>query len=216
MLTHTDIMEKKFSVTRIKEGYAQDEVDDFLEVLASNYKMMEAMLADLQHEKDKWDASRSNVTSPLQHEGTSQYDERVGRGGRNRVNEDDGLSLDAIKTVLESAQKAAQQITEQAILEAEKIKSQAMADCGSVVEDAKAEAATILANAEVEQKTRVIELERRHTELTLSLVELEERRTKLREWARVTLESLLKETSIEDTSMPDGLKKDTKIRLHQP
>ncbi|MFG2639071.1 DivIVA domain-containing protein [Streptomyces sp. NPDC048362] len=194
MLTHRDIMEKKFSVTRIKEGYAQDEVDDFLEILASHYKTMEAMVADLQHENGELNIARKDACSP-QSARIGPTEDRIERQTTNPAKDDDRLSLDAIKTVLESAQKAAERITEQAALESEKLKSQALEKSNHLVDEAKVEAAQIIANAEAEQKTRVIELERRHAELAVSVVELEQRRKKLREWARATLESLLQEAS---------------------
>ncbi|MGY4967496.1 DivIVA domain-containing protein [Streptomyces sp. 900105245] len=205
MLTHKDIMEKKFSVTRIKEGYAQDEVDDFLEILASHCKLMEERVARMGGERNAAVVSLE-VTNSLHSEGESiQPTSRPEAPERNNSVPANGLDIDAIKTVLASAQEAANQITGKALLEAERLRSDAVNQSSSLLDEAKNKAARILASAQTEQDLRMADLERRQTQLAASVLALEDRRKKLREWAQASLETLLREADGDGITSANGL-----------
>lgn len=50
MLTPADIDAKRFSTTRLKEGYVQEEVDDFLDSVQKDFQFLAAQVARLEEE----------------------------------------------------------------------------------------------------------------------------------------------------------------------
>lgn len=50
MLTPADIDNKRFSTTRLKEGYVQEDVDDFLDTVQEDFKFLAAQVARLEEE----------------------------------------------------------------------------------------------------------------------------------------------------------------------
>ena len=58
LLTADDVLNKKFQATKFREGYEQDEVDEFLDEVVEAMRQLEAENADL---KAKLDAANKRV-----------------------------------------------------------------------------------------------------------------------------------------------------------
>ncbi|WP_432521601.1 DivIVA domain-containing protein [Kineococcus sp. SYSU DK006] len=61
-LTPEDVVEKRFNPTRVREGYAQDEVDDFLDEVVAELRRLNAENAELRGQLDQCRARVSELT----------------------------------------------------------------------------------------------------------------------------------------------------------
>ena len=61
-LTPEDVVEKRFNPTRVREGYAQDEVDDFLDEVVAELRRLNAENAELRGQLDQCRARVSDLT----------------------------------------------------------------------------------------------------------------------------------------------------------
>ncbi len=86
LLTADDVLNKKFQATKFREGYEQDEVDEFLDEVVEAMRQLEAENADLKAKLDaanrEWPSSatgrrplRTRIVAPFQH--------RCGGAGRH-------------------------------------------------------------------------------------------------------------------------------------
>ena len=64
LLTADDVLNKKFQATKFREGYEQDEVDEFLDEVVEAMRQLEAENADL---KAKLEAANRRVAHPREH-----------------------------------------------------------------------------------------------------------------------------------------------------
>jgi DivIVA domain-containing protein len=61
-LTPEDVVEKRFNPTRVREGYAQDEVDDFLDEVVAELRRLNGENAELRGQLDQCRARVSELT----------------------------------------------------------------------------------------------------------------------------------------------------------
>jgi DivIVA domain-containing protein len=61
-LTPEDVVEKRFNPTRVREGYAQDEVDDFLDEVVAELRRLHGENAELRGQLDQCRARVSELT----------------------------------------------------------------------------------------------------------------------------------------------------------
>ncbi|GAA0324277.1 DivIVA domain-containing protein [Kineococcus aurantiacus] len=61
-LTPEDVVEKRFNPTRVREGYAQDEVDDFLDEVVAELRRLNAENAELRGQLNQCQARVSELT----------------------------------------------------------------------------------------------------------------------------------------------------------
>ena len=59
LLTADDVLNKKFQATKFREGYEQDEVDEFLDEVVEAMRQLEAENADL---KARLEAANARIT----------------------------------------------------------------------------------------------------------------------------------------------------------
>lgn len=142
------IEEKQFGVTRIKEGYNQDEVDDFLDLVAADHRQLQQQVARLQQENEilrrrPTEAPTMNIPQPP--------------------------SVVAEK-LLQAAEEAARNYEAEAKVKADEIVREAGAQGARVVEEAQAAAEKIKSEGLAEKYRRNEELDRKHAE-TASLVD---------------------------------------------
>lgn len=175
MLTTKEIEDIEFKATRIKEGYDQEEVDDFLDRVAVDYANLQAKVSTLQEQLRRLtDAptAKMNPVTPLE---TADRLLRVAERTAQQHIADAELKADEI--VREAGGKAAQQI-EAADRAAETMKEKARVEAAGILGQAQAEAA----------KTRV-----QRDQLSEQITQLEDKRRTYKSWLESTLEHLEKE-----------------------
>lgn len=156
MLTPADIDGKQFSTTRIKEGYVQDEVDDFLDRVSEDYKFLEAQIKRLESENvtlrrvSESRADAATTVIPAVAQTPSAVAERM----------------------LAAAEQAAQEHEAEAKAKADDIVREAGAQGAKVIEDAHAAAERIKADGLAEKYRRNDELEKKISAAELSLAAL--------------------------------------------
>jgi DivIVA domain-containing protein len=148
VLTPADIDSKEFGATRLKEGYNQDEVDEFLDRVAADYRTMQQELAKLRQENEI--LRRRPTEAPT-------------------INIPQPPSVVAEK-LLTAAEEAARSYEAEAKAKADEIVREAGAQGARVVEEAQAAAEKIKAEGLAEKYRRNEELDRKHAEVA-SLVD---------------------------------------------
>lgn len=126
MITPEDIAKKQFSVARLGKGYAQDEVDDFLDALQVDYANALKATDDAQRRlANALKAQPEPVTSQLPPMPAAPPD---------------GPSVESIAMLLQTAQQTADQIIAKANSDAAGIVGQAQIEAGKITDAATAEA----------------------------------------------------------------------------
>lgn len=152
MLTPQDIAKKQFSVARLGKGYAQDEVDDFLDALEVDYSAAIKAAEDAQR--------RLGVALGAQKEAaTTQLPPLPLAPPKPSPAAEDGPSMASIAMLLETAQQTADQIIAKASSDAAGITGQAQIDATKIKDAATADAAAQVAamQAELAEMTQKIE-----------------------------------------------------------
>ncbi|MFE6223039.1 DivIVA domain-containing protein [Streptomyces sp. NPDC057854] len=164
MLTPADIGKKQFGTTRLREGYDQDEVDDFLDLVEADYRSALARVTDLE-------ASVVRLRSDL--------------AVAQRASADAVTSVIPVppaagaERILAAAQRTADQVEAEANTEAGKIRAAARADADSIKHTAEAERQAILNRLETER-----------AELAEKIEMLKARRANYRAWLRAALSNI--------------------------
>lgn len=148
MLDPRDIDNKEFSPTRLKEGYNQEEVDDFLDLVAGDFRKLQQELAQARQEIEI--LRRRPAEAPT-------------------VNIPQPPSVVAEK-LLQAAEEAARTYEAEAKVKADEIVREAGAQGARVVEEAQAAAEKIKSEGLAEKYRRNEELDRKHAEVA-SLVD---------------------------------------------
>ncbi|MGW6255403.1 DivIVA domain-containing protein [Streptomyces sp. NPDC055085] len=173
MFKPADIENRTFTTTRLKEGYSQDEVDAFLDLVAQDYTNFGRQIADLQ-----------DRTMVLQRPVAAAPPSPV-------VVEP---SLDAVKRVLVTAEATAEQLVAEAREEAARVAAEAAADADRTRQQARDEATQIVGAAHNERQATITQLEARQAELAKSVQGLQDRQTYYRQWVKSALDAFNAET----------------------
>ncbi|GGR52122.1 DivIVA domain-containing protein [Streptomyces roseolus] len=164
MLTPADIDKKEFGTTRIKEGYDQLEVDNFLDAVAADYRSALARVAELE-------ASVVRLRSDL---ATAQR-----------------ASTDAVTSVIPVPPAAsAERILAAAQRTADQVEAEANTEAGRLRAAARADAESIKQTAEAERQTILNRLESERAELAEKIEMLKARRANYRAWLRAALSNI--------------------------
>lgn len=164
MIRPADIASKQFATTRIKEGYVQDEVDDFLDRVEVDY-------ASALGERDTW----------------QQEAERLKRVA-------DNVATTAPTAVLPMTPVgSAEKILVAAQKTADLVEADANAEAGQIRAAARAEADNVRANAEVDRQRILNQLEGERASLEEAIEILKSKRSGYKSWLRSTLAKIEEE-----------------------
>ncbi|MFF8831397.1 DivIVA domain-containing protein [Streptomyces sp. NPDC015131] len=178
MLTPADIETKQFTTTRIREGYDQDEVDEYLDRISDDMSDLNETVARLEKEL---------------------------RAARAPVPHDSGApTMATVEKLLVVAQRTADQTVAEAHAEAGTVRAEARIDADRIITDATQNAERLIAKAEseadgivsaahTERERKIHDLERRESELSASVQALQERETYYRQWLRGALAAFERE-----------------------
>jgi len=164
MIKPADIDKKQFGTTRIKEGYDQLEVDNYLDAVAADYRVALSRVAALE-------ADVVRLRSDL--------------AAAKRVSADAATAVIPVppaagaERILVAAQRTADQVEAEANAEAGKIRAAARADADSVKHAAEADRQAILNRLEAER-----------AELAEKIEMLRARRANYRAWLRAALSNI--------------------------
>lgn len=154
MLTPDEIARKQFAASRLKKGYAEDEVDAFLELVERDWT---AMLRRVEQLETELRAARQPIPA--------------GEGEP---------SMDSVKTILMYAQQTADKIQADAEDESANIRVNATREAATLVNEAQEEAVQIRGAATAEASKRVDELNAEAGRLEGSVAALEARESAYR------------------------------------
>lgn len=176
MITREEIDTIQFSTTRVREGYVQDEVDDFLDRVGPAFDELDA--AKRKFETDN-QTLRSEIAR-LRDMGTSDltlYKPPPATGER----------------ILALAEETAQRHIGEAVTEADRIRADANAEAGQVRASARAEASGIVAAAESDRQRILNELESARVELVEQIEHLKAKRSNYKSWLKAALNNIEQE-----------------------
>ena len=168
MITPSEIENKQFTVTRMKAGYDQAEVDNFLDRVANSYRTL-------------YDRVETQVLYPSRRVTPELPPERPA---------EEGPSIETVLRLLDVAQQAADQQAAEAYAEAGRITAEANAEGERITREARAEADRIIGEAHTDRQRRIDELDARRARLTDAVQELEAREKSMREWLATSLQAL--------------------------
>lgn len=176
LTTREEIDRIQFSTTRLKEGYVQDEVDDFLDRVGDGWGALEAQNRKLEDDNGHL---REQVRK-LATMDTAQFP---------AVQPPPATA----ERVLQLADETAQRHISEAVSEAGRIHSDANAEAGQVKAAARAEAAGIVSVAEAERQKVLNELETARAELAEQIETLKAKRSNYKTWLRAALNNIEQE-----------------------
>lgn len=163
MVTPADINRKQFTATRLREGYDQSEVDDFLDLVEAEYKKAlengETWRREAERLKRVVDSMSESPTSvlPLAPSGSAEK-------------------------ILLAAQRTA-----------DMVESEANSEAGKIRATARAEADGLKRSAEAERQNILNQLETERAELEEKIQTLKAKRSTYKSWLRTTLSKLEEE-----------------------
>lgn len=170
MLTPAEIEQKQFSTVRFKEGYAEEEVDAFLDRIGSDYRYLHDELAA---ERKQNSELRRLATTEAPTQRIPVADESP-----------------SAQRLLELAQKTADEIVAKANVEAHQIKAKAEHAAENVRRQAEAASLDIRRQTEEEVAARLAEVDKQIAEKHRQLSLLDEARRNAANSVRAALESL--------------------------
>jgi DivIVA domain-containing protein len=144
MLTPADIDNKQFGTTRLREGYDQDEVDNFLDEVAAELRRLQQELAKAQEENAVLRRRPTEAPTAAMQQPPSVVAEKL----------------------LAAAEEAARSYEAEAKARADEIVREAGAQGARVVEEAQSAAEKIKAEGLAEKYRRNEELDRKYAEVS--------------------------------------------------
>ncbi|WP_432112878.1 DivIVA domain-containing protein [Streptomyces sp. S1] len=164
MIDPRDIDTKQFGTTRLKEGYDQNEVDDFLDLVAADFRAALTRAAALEVEN-----ARLKRTV-------------------------DSVKAEAVTSVLPvPPASGAERILVAAQRTADQVEADANAEAGRIRAAARAEADNVKATAEGERQSVLNRLETERAELEEKIQLLKAKRSNYKGWLRAALTKLEEE-----------------------
>lgn len=186
MLTPADIDNKQFGTTRLKEGYDQDEVDNFLDLVKADYEFLQQSVARLDEENR---ALRRKV---------SYHEAATGSEAATTVlpKVEPTEPSEIIKKMLSAAETAAREHEAEAKARADEIVREAGAQGARAVEEAQAAAERIKSEGLAEKYRRVEELEAKIRNHETVVSELRNSGDQIRRAVQAALSSYDKELNL--------------------
>jgi len=175
-LIPADIANKQFATTRIKEGYDQDEVDDFLDRVEVAYR--NAYQKSLSLEQDN--AQLRNQVNRLTDAPTQQLSMQKPPQPTALVEKVLQVAEDAAAKHVAEAKEEADEIVRQAGGKAARLVEEATDAAKRAEEAAAAKAERIVNDGYAEKARKFAELEARHGQVQAALEQMEERAQKVR------------------------------------
>lgn len=177
MLSPADINNKQFATTRLKEGYDQTEVDDFLDRVQADYAALDDYAQRLKKDNDTLrrinDSAPTEVLRPVPQTPTA-----------------------VAEKLLKAAEAAAKEFEDEAKAKADEIVREAGAKAARVVEEAAEAAERIKSEGLAEKYRKLSELEAKETALSVKVEKLVADGSQVRRAMQAAIQSYDKETSI--------------------
>lgn len=181
MLTPEEVVNKRFTITKFREGYDQDEVDDFLDVVVVELRRLVAENEEL---RVKLNASQSSESVPAPE---TPVDFPVAAPALNAVEPQDTINSHSL---LQLARKLHEEHVREGLSKRDQLIRDGQENASRIVRDAESQARAIISQ---------LELDRKAIENTIDeLREFEnDYRGRLREYIENQLEVLVREESFE-------------------
>jgi DivIVA domain-containing protein len=171
MILPADINRKQFGSTRLKEGYDQNEVDEFLDRVEEDYSSVIAERDRLIREVDLLRRKLNAVKSSP--EAATQVLPTTPAGSAEKI--------------LVAAQRTAEQVEQEANAEAGQIRAAARAEADNIRTTARGEATELRDNAEAERQRILNQLKTEQTQLEENIEILKSKRAGYKSWLRAAL-----------------------------
>lgn len=169
MLGPADINSKQFTAVRLREGYAQDEVDEFLDEVADQLQVTLTRLAAAEEKLralERAGDSRPTAVIPIIKEAPPSP---------------------SVESILRLAQETADKHIAEAKANAGGIKGTAMAEAARIVAAAEEEAGKIRVQGVADKQAVLDDLEARHGQVSAALDQLQGSGTTIRDALRAAL-----------------------------
>lgn len=201
MLTPADIENKQFGTTRLKEGYDQDEVDNFLDQCGATLEDLQRRLADAEQRVKVLQVQNQRLTeapTSVQAAATpSAVAEKLIAAAQTAAEQHESEAKVKADQLVKTAKLDADRLVNDAGAKSARMIEQATAAANKITEDAKAEAERIKNDGYAEKYKKFEDLEQRHQQLAAAVNGLESRGRELR--------SLLNQALVDfDRGMPSG------------
>lgn len=207
-LTPEDIVNKRFTSTRLREGYDQDEVDDYLDEIVVEFRRIVSENEEL---KQRLLASESRIAELQRSSGSAiahQLNEHISQTGKLNGLPFPNQSLDTSSVEPSNSSnllQLARRLHEEHVQEGVEKRD-------ALIAEGHAAAAKIVAEAESEQKVRISQLQQEQAMLEHRIDELRiferDYRVKLRNY----IESHLQELDGGDSAPPAGTRAGSRRR----
>lgn len=175
MITPADIDKKEFGATRLREGYDQNEVDDFLDQVVAAYS---AVIAERNRLAEEVTLLRRRLEAASSEAATTVLPT---------------TPAGSAEKILVAAQKTAEQVEADANTEAGQIKAAARAEADDIRLAARREATDLRESAETERQRILNQLKTQQTELEESIEILKSKRSGYKSWLRASLSRIEEE-----------------------
>jgi DivIVA domain-containing protein len=200
LLTREEIDKIQFSTTRLREGYDQDEVDSFLDLVGPTFDELSAKAnrfeADNGTLRGEIGRLRSQDTAAMQ---IIQSPAPPASAERVLVLADETAQRHIAEAEAEAAKIRAEAVAEHDTLlglansEAGQIRAAARAEAAGVTNSAASEATTLVAVAEAERQRILNQLESERAELEEAIEQLKAKRANYKSWLRAALNKIEQE-----------------------
>jgi DivIVA domain-containing protein len=179
VLTPEDVVNKRFTVTKFREGYDQDEVDDFLDSVVIEFRRLAAENEDL---RSRIKAQDSGVSEPAPTP-VREFPTQVSPDPQDTTNS---------HSLLQLARKLHEEHVRDGLTKRDQLIRDGQENASRIVRDAESQARSVISQ---------LELDRKAIENTIDeLRDFEnDYRGRLREYIESQLETLLREESFEST-----------------
>lgn len=181
VLTAEDIINKRFQQTKFREGYDQDEVDDFLDEVVAEIRRLNAEIDRLREEGEQRGAVEEQPTgstsAPSPQQSASVVD----------------ITHENAGSLLSLAQRLHDEHIAEGISEKERLIAEGKATAEQATKDADMKAKQLIAEAEANEREINIRLYSSKNKLEAKIKELQSFETNYRKSVRVHLERLLEE-----------------------
>jgi DivIVA domain-containing protein len=177
MLTPADINNKQFKATRIREGYDQDEVDNFLDEVSAS---MVDLVRELKEAKDLIKVLK-NQNAQLSNAPTSQLPLVTSASPAGSVEKIITMAQETADKHVADAKGQADQIVREAGGQAAKAIEDATRAADGIKSQAIVEAQQIRSEGVADKQKVLADLENRHGQITIAVANLNAEGSKIRE-----------------------------------
>lgn len=200
-LSAEDILNQKFAITKFRDGYDLDQVDDFLDLLAQEFTAFEAQKAELEEKVAELTEELEECRAAAQTTPVSAVSDAVDAPQETveaEAPQESAMNADAVKS--SAMLQLALELHDKYVNEGQTKRDELVAEGERSAKELVSEAETQRSNVLEDLNTRRLELQNRINELR----DFEgEYRTTLRSYIEAQLRTL--DTSQEPTSKPDSI-----------